>query len=283
MEFAAQCRGKMAASVLLAVLGAACRMIPYFAASDIIVRICTGEPELGPVAADTVVALAGYFGSIWLGTLSTVISHKSAYTVLRNVRMALADKLSRVPLGVVTGRSSGSFKTLIMDTVEKLELPLAHMIPELTANLLAPILIFVYMFYLDWRIALVSLVTIPLGIACYMGMLKDYEVRYARVLAANKNMDAAVVEYVGGIQVIKTFNQNARSYEKYMNAVKESRDTKATWFSQTNKYYVLGVIVTPASLLSVLPLGAYLYMNADMAASTLITCIILSLLSLIHI
>ena len=174
----------MAASVLLAVLGATCGMIPYFAASDVIVRICAGEPELGPVAADSAIALAGYFGSVWLGTLSTVVSHRSAYTVLRNVRMALADKLSRVPLGVITGRPSGSFKTLIMDTVEKLELPLAHMIPELTANLLVPILIFAYMFYLDWRIALVSLATIPLGIVCYMGMLKDYEARYARVLVA---------------------------------------------------------------------------------------------------
>ncbi len=277
MEFAAQCRGKMAVSVLFAILGAVCGMVPYFAASDVIVRICTGEPELGPVAADTAIALAGYLGSVWLGTLSTVVSHRSAYTVLRNVRMALADKLSRVPLGVVTGRPSGSFKTLIMDTVEKLELPLAHMIPELTANLLVPILIFAYMFYLDWRIALVSLATIPLGIVCYMGMLKDYEARYARVLAANKNMDAAVVEYVGGIQVIKTFNQNTRSYEKYMDAVTESRDAKATWFAQTNKYYVPGVVVTSASLLSVLPLGAYLYMTGGMAASTLITCIILSL------
>ena len=134
MEFAAQCRGKMAVSVLFAILGAVCGMVPYFAASDVIVRICTGEPELGPVAADTAIALAGYLGSVWLGTLSTVVSHRSTYTVLRNVRMALADKLSRVPLGVVTGRPSGSFKTLIMDTVEKLELPLAHMIPELTAN-----------------------------------------------------------------------------------------------------------------------------------------------------
>ena len=95
--------------------------------------------------------------------------------------------------------------------MEKLELPLAHMIPELTANILVPLLMMVYLFILDWRIALISLITIPIGLACYMGMMKDYAKRYDRVLTAGKNMDAAIVEYIGGIEVIKTFNQSAAS------------------------------------------------------------------------
>lgn len=277
MAFASQCKGKLAASVLFAVLGAACGIVPYGAASDIIVRICSDDFTLWPIGADALVALVGYLGSVWLSTVSTMISHKSAYTVLRNVRMALVGKLSRMPLGMVTGRPSGTFKTLIMDTVEKLELPLAHMIPELTANLLIPVFMLGYLFSLDWRIALISLITIPIGIGCYFGMLKDYEARYARVLAANKNMDAAVVEYIGGIKVIKTFNQNAASYDTYANAVDESEAAKATWFKQTNGFYVAGIAIMPACLLGVLPLGAYLYATGGIEVATLITCIILAL------
>ena len=164
-----------------------------------------------------------------------------------------------------------------MDTVEKLELPLAHMVPELTANILIPVLILVYLFSLDWRLALISLVTIPVGAFCYMGMMKDYEKRYAGVLAAGKNMDAATVEYIGGIEVVKTFNQGERSYKKYADAVAENETAKATWFKQTNGYYVMGLSILTATLVGVLPLGSWLFINGSVEAGTLITCIILAL------
>lgn len=180
-------------------------------------------------------------------------------------------------MGYILDTPSGKFKTLLVDTVEKLELPLAHMIPELTANLLIPVLMLIYMFILDWRIALMSLVTIPIGLACYMGMMKDYEKRYARVLTAGKNMDAAIVEYIGGIEVIKAFNQSSSSYGKYADAVNENEAAKATWFKQTNGFYVAGISIMPSCLLGVLPLGAWLFQGGSLTAPVLITCIILSL------
>ena len=161
--------------------------------------------------------------------------------------------------------------------VEKLELPLAHMIPELTANILIPVLMLIYLFALDMRIALISLVTIPIGIICYMGMMKDYEKRYNRVLTAGKNMDAAIVEYINGIEVIKTFNQGTASYVKYAAAVKENENAKATWFRATNIFYVAGISIMPSCLLGVLPLGAYLYMRESIEAPVLVACVILAL------
>ena len=161
-------------------------------------------------------------------------------------------KLSRVPMGYILDTPSGKFKTLLVDTVEKLELPLAHMIPELTANILVPFLMMVYLFILDWRIALISLITIPIGLACYMGMMKDYAKRYDRVLTAGKNMDAAIVEYIGGIEVIKAFNQSTASYGRYMDAVTENEAAKTTWFKQTNSFYVAGISIMPSCLLGVL-------------------------------
>lgn len=180
-------------------------------------------------------------------------------------------------MGTILDTPSGKFKTIIVDTVEKLELPLAHMVPELTANILIPILMLVYLFSLDWRLALISLVTIPVGAFCYMGMMKDYEKRYAGVLAAGKNMDAATVEYIGGIEVVKTFNQGERSYKKYADAVAENETAKATWFKQTNGYYVMGLSILTATLVGVLPLGSWLFINGSVEAGTLITCIILAL------
>ena len=277
LRFAGQCKGKMTASVLLAVLGSVCGVVPYWAVSQIVILICSQNYALATIGLWAAIALLGYLGSTWFGTASTILSHRSAFTILKNIRTELTGKLSRVPMGYILDTPSGKFKTLLMDTVEKLELPLAHMIPELTANILVPVLMLIYLFVLDWRIALISLITIPIGLVCYMGMMKDYEKRYGRVLTAGKNMDAAIVEYIGGIEVIKAFNQSSASYGKYADAVKENEAAKSTWFRQTNGFYVAGISIMPSCLLGVLPLGAYLYIQGSLSAPVLITCIILAL------
>ena len=277
MSFAREAHGGLTASVVLAVLGAAAGIVPYIAAAQILTLICAGMYELGPIATAASVALVGYLGSVWLASASTIISHRCAFITLNSIRKALTDKLSRVPMGTVLDQPSGTFKTLIVDTVEKLELPLAHMVPELTANTLIPVLMLAYLFVLDWRLALISLITIPVGICCYMGMMKDYGPRYARVLDASKNMDAAIVEYIGGIEVIKGFNQSTASYGRYVDAVRANEDAKVTWFRHTNPFYVAGVTIMPSCLIGVLPLGSLLYLSGDISASALITCIILSL------
>ena len=277
MGFARPCKGMLAGSVVLAVLGALCGMVPYIAASRGIIMVCSEDYDFGGFALLAGIALAGYLGQVWLGTFSTMKSHEAAFTILGNIRTAITGKLSRVPMGTILDTPSGTFKTIAVDTVEKLELPLAHMVPELTANTLIPAMMLAYLFVLDWRIALISLATIPVGVFCYMGMLKDYERRYARVLTAGKRMDAATVEYIGGIEVVKTFNQGDRSYKKYADAVAENRASKETWFRQTNGYYVVGLSILTATLTGVLPLGSWLFMNGSIEAGTFITCIILAL------
>lgn len=277
LSFAKQCKKKMILSVLLAIVGVAFGLIPYFAVSKLIVSLFAKEYTLRGILITALVALIGYLGKVIFSTLSTMLSHKSAFQILKNIRQEITDKLSKVPMGYILETSSGKFKTAIVDTVEKIELPLAHMIPELTSNLLIPICLSIYFFVLDWRLALIALATLPIGFICYIGMLKDYEVRYDRVLKAGKNMDAAIVEYINGIEVIKMFNQSARSYKKYTDAVEENSKSKSEWFNKTNGFYVMAICIMPTSLVGVLPLGTYLFMKGSITIPVLITCIILSL------
>lgn len=277
LELAKPCKRLLVTSVIFAVLGAAAGIIPYLAVSRLIIRICARDYTLQAIFVTALIALAGYLGQLYLSTLSTIRSHRAAFTVLRNIRMQLTAKLSRVPMGFILDTPSGKFKTMLVDTVEKLELPLAHIIPELTANLLIPFLMLVYFFYLDWRLALTAFATFPLGLICYMGMMKDYEKRYAKVLTASKNMDAATVEYIGGIEVIKAFNQSTVSYQKYTEAIAENENAKAEWFKKTNPYYAAGIAIAPSSLLGVLPLGCWFFIHGSISAGSFISCIILSL------
>ena len=271
------CKGLLISSVIFSVLGAAAGIVPYLAVSRLIIRICAYNYTLQAIFVTALIARGGYLGQLCLSTLSTIRSHRAAFTVLKNIRMQLTAKLSRVPMGFILDTPSGKFKTMLVDTVEKLELPLAHIIPELTANLLIPFLMLVYFFYLDWRLALTAFATFPLGLICYMGMMKDYEKRYAKVLTASKNMDAATVEYIGGIEVIKAFNQSTVSYRKYTEAIAENENAKAEWFKKTNPYYAAGIAIAPSSLLGVLPLGCWLFIHGSISAGSFISCIILSL------
>lgn len=274
--FAVQCKSKMMISIIIAVLGVACGMVPYFAAVQITVKIISEDYTLRELILIALVALAGYTGKVVFHGLSTTLSHQSAYTILKNIRRELVIKLSKLPLGYVMEFPSGELKTTIVDTVETMEQPLAHLIPEMTSNLLIPVCILLYLFYLDMRIAMVSLITIPIGLLLYKLLMKKYVFYYQKRVAAGNLMNATVVEYINGIEAIKVFNQSATSYEKYATAVNNNCKAITAFFQNTLLLYSAVMYTMPATLLFVLPTGLYFYMNGTLALATLISCIILS-------
>ena len=277
LSFSFECKGKMTASIILAVLGVACGMIPYFAIAGITVEIVNENYTFNELAFITLIALAGYTGKIVFTALSTSLSHNAAYAILGNIRRRLTSKLSKVPLGYVLKTSSGELKTIMVDTVEKIEQPLAHIIPELTSNLLIPVCVLVYLFYIDVRIAVISLITIPIGMILCKIIMKKYLYYYKKYVSAGNVMNSTVVEYVNGIEAIKAFNQSAASYEKYTNAVNDNCSAVTSFFKNTLFLYTAIMYITPESMLFVLPAGLYFYINGTLTLAYFITCIILSL------
>ena len=166
-------------------------------------------------------------------------------------------------MGYLTDTPSGRLKTTMVERVEQMEVPLAHIIPEMTSNLLVPIAIIIYLFVLDWRMALVSLITIPIGMLCYMAQMKEYPKKYGAVVQASKYMSATTVEYINGIEVIKAFNQSAASYGKFTQAVRQSVDLMLDWMKSTQGYSALMMTIWPAVLIGVLPVGCLFYMNGS--------------------
>ncbi len=274
--FASQCRSKMILSVIIAVLGVGCGMIPYFAAANITVKIVSGNYSIKELILSVLLALAGFTGKVVFHGISTTLSHESAYTVLKNIRSELVKKLSKLPLGYVMESSSGELKTTIVDTVEKLEQPLAHIIPEMTSNLLIPLCIFAYLFYLDARLAFISLITLPVGLILYKVLMKKYVYYYPKHVEAGNIMNAIVVEYINGIQAIKAFNQSTTSYEKYSDSVNNNCAAVTSFFQNTLWLYSAVMYIMPATLLFALPAGLYFYMNGTLTLATFISCIILS-------
>ena len=209
--------------------------------------------------------------------ISTTLSHISAYTILENIRLSLAQRLMKAPLGTVLGESVGKLKNVLVDRVETIELPLAHMIPECISNLLLPIAVFIYLVCVDWRMAPSMLITVPIAFVAYAMMMKNFNQQYADYMESNNYVNGVIVEYVEGIEVIKAFNQSSTSYEKFAHAVESFKDYTLKWYQSTWKLMNFGSAVLPSTFLGTLPVGLLLYYNGTLTPQDLVICLILSL------
>lgn len=277
LRFAGPYKGKYILSIFLSVLGVASGLVPYYAAAKMLIGLIGDERDFSFYLMWGAVAAIGYIAKSCFSILSTSVSHTATFHALRDVRKQIADKLNRMPMGTLLDTPSGQLKDILVDRVEGLETPLAHLLPEMSANVLVPIFIIVYLFVLDWRMALISLITIPVGMAFMATILKTYPQQYEGSVKINQRMNNAVVEYVNGIEVIKAFNQSAASYGKYSDAVTENAAYFYNWMKSCQWAMASYNAICPAVLITVLPAGVLFYAAGSITAANLITIIILSL------
>ena len=277
MEWASPHRGGYIASVILALFGVACSIVPYFAVAKILAGLIAGGKDLSFYLPWIATCAAAWVLRVLFHSVSTTFSHRATFAVIAEVRRRLTAKLARLPMGMILDTPSGEFKNIIVEKADSIETTLAHVLPEMTSNLLVPLGIIVYLFVLDWRMALISLVTFPIGLACFGGMKKGYAERYANYVAKNRKLNATAVEYINGIEVIKAFNQSAASYEKFTTAAREAAASAIDWMKQTQVYFAAALAIFPAVLVGVLPLGCVFYRNGSLSAPDFVQAMILSL------
>ena len=264
--------GEYALSVLAALLGVACSLIPYFIIIRIITALVNGTAELSRC-----LALCAWMAGCWvLHSASTSLSHHATFHVLANTRTRLLDKLATLPLGTVLDRSSGSYKNIIVERVDSIETTLAHLLPEMTTNIIGALAVLVLLFIKDWRMGLSMLIVVPLGAGCFMSMFSGYEEKFQRTVTSTKALNDTAVEYISGIEVIKAFGQSKTSYAKFVSAAKEGADCFIDWMRGSLFGQAAGMAILPSSLLGILPVGCLLYMHGTLSAETFLTVIVLS-------
>ncbi|WP_315122039.1 ABC transporter ATP-binding protein [uncultured Clostridium sp.] len=277
LAFAKECRLKMIISVICAIISVAGGIVPYVGVYQIIISFFEGRQTLKDVLFWSAICLAGYIVKLLFYAISTMLAHFSAYTILENMRLKIADRLMRAPLGTVLNQPVGKLKNVIIDRVETIELPLAHLIPEGISNLLLPIGVFIYIIMIDWRMALAAMVTVPIAVVAYAIMMKTFNKQYADYIESSNYVNSVIVEYVEGIEVIKAFNRSSSSYEKFEKAVESFKAYTLNWFESTWKLMNFGGAVLPSTILGTMPVGMYLYMNGSLSPADLTMCLILSL------
>lgn len=275
--FVGERNSKMRISILLAVLGEMFGIVPFLMVALLADELYRGTATIQRVLFFSGIAAICQLIKMLLTWRSSLMSHKISFTILKNIREAITDRMAKVPMGVMLETPTGTFKNLIVDNVAKLEDSMAHFMPELPSNIAAPLCSILLIFILDWRMGLASLITIPLGILFFAAMLRGYGPRMENYMRSANDMNSSLVEYVSGIQVIKAFNRSASSYGKYSKSVNYFHDSTMEWWSQCWFWNAAARAVLPSTLLGTLPVGAWLYMEGTLSLPVFLISLVVPL------
>ena len=263
-------------SVLFAILGVISNLFVYIILSKMIISLIDGSQDFHYYINKIFLILSCLIIKEVVMFLSTMISHKTAYQIIRDIRKSLMEKLFNMPLGDILNESTGKLKDIIVNQVDNTETTLAHMIPEMTANLIGPIILFVYMLILDYRLSLISLIPLVIGGFFMTGPMKRMKVKFPQAVKIGQDMNNSVVEYINGIEVIKTFNQGEKSYRKYRDNVYKKANYYYDWMGENTRDYAISMSIAPVGILTIIPFGLYFCMNGSLDGGVFLTLIILS-------
>ena len=268
---------KLVLSVVLSVLSVALGLVPFYCMYKVICLIVAGTATTVLIVKWCLLSLAAYAVKILLFSLSTGASHSMAYTILEGLRLRLADRFLHAPLGNVEDHSIGEIKNMMVDKIENLEPPLAHMIPEGAGHIVLPIVSIAALAVIDWRLALASLVTFPLSFVCMGLTFKISGKNFVKYDESASYMNSTIVEYIEGIEVIKAFGRAGVSYEKYAGAITDFRTFVVKWLASTFATMKLSFALFPSTLIGTLPVALALANGGAITAPQAALAVMLSI------
>ena len=276
LVFAGRKKSYYSGSVTLAIFGVAASFVPYLITADIVAHLINGNRNPEYYLHRVLLMGAFWIIRILMHNFSTTLSHVATFTVLGTIREDVCTKLSKIPLGSVLDDNSGSYKNIIVERIDSMETTLAHIIPEFTANLLLPLVMFIYILTIDWRVGLANLISAVIGVFFASVMMVKSRGEFDLTVQKTKYLNDTAVEYINGIEVIKAFGKTGSSYEKFVNAAREGADCFVRWMKKCIWWQAGTMCFTPATFLGVLPVGLILVKNGSLSAENFITCVILS-------
>ncbi len=270
LKWAGKDKYYLCASMLLSLISGLSTMVPYYAVCRIMESVYTHRftkeilMQYGLITAAAIAVRFILFG------LSGVLSHKGAYNALFKVRCMVVNHMAKVPLGKLDERNTGEMKAVLTEKIEKLELFLAHHLPELIFYVSGPIAVFIYLCTVNWQLALVSLVPLFLAVFVMILMFRGADKLMGKAYQALAGLNAAIIEYISGMKLIKAYNMGSRSFKRYSDAV---HDEHSVWVEMSRRMgppYAAYVVIVECGLILMVPLGGMMFLKGSLAASAFI-------------
>ena len=258
LDYAGKYRRLTYRSVAVLLLGVTMSVLPFWFAYQLILPLL-GYGSLEPAGAVCRVAAIAACGILYalLYVRGLALSHQAAYHTLENIRVSLQKKLEAQPLGTIQEKGVGVLKKMFIDDIESIELLLAHAIPEGISNVAVPVIVYIAMFFADWKLALLTLCSLPLGFVAMGAMYKQGTSKMGAYYGAAQKMNSTIVEYINGMEVVKVFNRDGDSYKRFETDVKNYRDFTLDWYRVCWPWMALYNSIIPCTAMFTLPLGAW--------------------------
>lgn len=276
-EWAGMKKYLYACSILLACISVIFKLIPYFYIGDILNHLLSKQLKQQLVIHDVCFILLFFLAGELCHTISTSVSHAATFEVIKNIRRQLTDKITRMSLGSVLERGTGSLKSTMMERTDSIESTLAHILPECTSNLLAPVLFFIYLLTIDVRMAFIALIPVAIGILFAIGLFSGYGESYQKTIETGKILNNTAIEYVSGIEVIKAFSKTHSSFKRFEKAANDNAESYVQWMKRCSFYQAATMTIIPCTTLTVLPFGGWFVYTGSLTLSDFILCLIVSL------
>jgi ATP-binding cassette subfamily B protein len=245
-------------------------MIPYYGVYQVLTAIyqnaCTKEVLLH----NSIVILASIAVRFVLFGCSGGLSHKGAYRTLYKVRCMIIDHMAKVPLGVLSEHNTGSIKTVLNEDIEKLELFLAHHLPEFIYYMCGPVAVFIYLCSVNVPLALVSLVPFVLAMAVMGVMFSGMSKVLGDANQSLVNLNSVIIEYISGMKVIKAFHMGTNSFQKYKNAIEKENTIWNKISKKMGPPYAAYIVITECGLLFMVPIGGYFFLHKSLPLNVFI-------------
>ena len=221
-ELAGQRGRKLTLACVLSVLSSAARIVPFFTIYGVVRELLAHYQEPSMVNQNAILMLCAVtFGAALVyglcAFISSALSHTAAYEIIYDLRLQLMEKLSRVSSGFFTSTTQGAIKKVVSDDSNQIEAFLAHHLCEIAAAVATPVFTLLYLFGMDWRLAIVTLLPILISLVLLSACLKqpDKAALQVELHDAQERMQGTVVEYIHGMSVIKVFNRTLNAFQRY--------------------------------------------------------------------
>mgnify|MGYP002765769154 CR=1 FL=1 len=277
-EYAGPYKKNMYVATVVVLVSVLMGVLPFVLAYQVIAPLVMGESiEASFIILRVVLVLVCLVLQALFYGWGLNLSHKAAYDTLLRLRTALQKRFEKLPLGVIQDKGTGTVKKLFVDDVDSLEVLLAHSMPEGIANLMIPIAVYVAMFFVDWKLALLSLASIPISLIAMRTMYSVGMKKMGPYYMAGQKMNNTIIEYINGMEVVKVFNKDADSYERFRKDVSDYRDYTLAWYKAAWPWMAIYSSLLPCTIILTLPVGAWFVLSGWSTLPNLILVLCLSL------
>lgn len=254
-------------AILFSVISGLCTMVPYYGIYRLMEAGFQGNLTTNFVIQNAlIIAVAMVIRFIFFGS-SGVASHKGAYGALFKVRCMVVNHMAKVPLGALNERSTGNIKTVLNEDIEKLELFLAHNLPELVYYMIGPIAVFFYLLTVNIPLALVSLVPLIVAMMTMAVLFRNMDEMMGRANKSIMSLNSIMIEYISGMKLIKAYNMGSKSFQKFSSAIQEENEVWTDLSKKMGPPYAVFVVIIECGMLVMVPLGGMFFLNGSITAS----------------